>query len=81
MTVGESVDVGDEHRGPSVFFAWLSGHPVTDVKGRMMAFSVRHEFLTCLAAGVAAVAMVWLLTWFLIFSGLNEPVQFIYGSF
>jgi len=79
--MGKSVDVRDEHRGLRALVAWLSGHPVTDVEERMIAFSVRHEVLTCLAAGVAAVAMVWLLTWFLIFSGLNEPVQFIYASF
>lgn len=77
----ESVGVGDEHRGLRALVAWLAGHPITDVKERVMAFSVRHEVLTCLATGAAAVAMVWLLTWFLIFSGLNEPVQFIYGSF
>lgn len=79
--MGRGVEVRGEHRGPRALVAWLSGHPVTDAKERAMAFSARHEVLTCLAAGAAAVVMVWLLTWFLVFSGLNEPVQFIYGSF
>lgn len=77
----ESVGVRDERRGLRALVAWLAGHPITDVKERVMVFSARHEVLTCLAAGAVAVVMVWLLTWFLIFSGLNEPVQFIYGSF
>lgn len=30
---------------------------------------------------LAVVAMGAVLLWFLVFSGLDEPVQFVYGSF
>ena len=30
---------------------------------------------------VAVVAMAVLVGWFLVFSGMNEPIQFVYSSF
>lgn len=32
-------------------------------------------------AALAVLAMGAVLVWFLVFSGLTEPVQFVYGSF
>lgn len=32
-------------------------------------------------AALAVVAAGALLVWFVVFSGLNEPVQFVYGGF
>lgn len=37
--------------------------------------------LVCVGAALAVVAAGALLVWFVVFSGLNEPVQFIYGGF
>ncbi len=37
--------------------------------------------LTYVGAALAVVAAGALLVWFIAFSGLNEPVQFIYGGF
>ena len=37
--------------------------------------------MICLGAAIAVVAAGAALVWFVAFSGLNEPVQFIYGGF
>ena len=39
------------------------------------------ERVIYVAAALAVVAAGVLLVWFCAFSGLNEPVQFIYGGF
>lgn len=44
------------------------------------AVEERPWALSVLVALTAA-AMVLLLVWFLVFSGMNEPVQFVYSSF
>ena len=44
------------------------------------AVEARPWALGALAA-LATAAMVALLAWFLVFSGLNGPVQFVYSSF
>ncbi len=44
------------------------------------AVEARPRLLGALAA-LATAAMVALLAWFLVFSGLNGPVQFVYSSF
>lgn len=44
------------------------------------AVEARPRALGALAA-LATAAMVVLLAWFLVFSGLNGPVQFVYSSF
>lgn len=40
-----------------------------------------HPVLLGALAAAAVVVMVVLVGWFLVFSGLNEPVQFVYSSF
>lgn len=45
-----------------------------------MSEGLRHGLLLAGAACFVAVAGVTLV-WFVVFSGLNEPVQFIYGGF
>lgn len=44
------------------------------------AVEVRPALLAVLAF-VAVVALVALLVWFIVFSGLSEPIQFIYSNF
>lgn len=44
------------------------------------AAEARPRVLGALAA-LATAAMVVLLAWFLVFSGLNGPVHFVYSSF
>ena len=44
------------------------------------AVEARPWALSALAAA-AVVAMAALVGWYLVFSGMNEPVQFVYSSF
>ncbi|WP_293843945.1 hypothetical protein [uncultured Parolsenella sp.] len=45
-----------------------------------MSEGLRRALLLAGAACFVAMASV-VLVWFVVFSGLNEPVQFIYGGF
>lgn len=58
-----------------------------DEKNQSVMNRIRMRFLAlpdrvkCVCAACAIVAMGALLVWFLIFSGMTEPVQFIYEGF
>lgn len=41
----------------------------------------RHPGAVCILAFIATAALVWLLAWFLLISGLNQPIEFIYEGF
>lgn len=41
----------------------------------------RHPLVVCILVFLATSALVWLLAWFLLISGLNQPIQFIYEGF
>ena len=40
-----------------------------------------HPWALGALAAAAVVAMAALVGWYLVFSGMNEPVQFVYSSF
>ncbi|MGN0286466.1 MAG: hypothetical protein ACI4B6_02220 [Atopobiaceae bacterium] len=63
------------------FWAKVAQHPLAFPKQAICDYFMGHEgaLLAVTTAGVAA--GVLLLVWFLVFSGLNEPVQFIYAGF
>ena len=56
-------------------------HPIASAKKRLVAWALARP--RALAAGIMLATLVLggVLVWFLIFSGLNEPVQFIYSAF
>lgn len=45
-----------------------------------LAGEMRPRLLVVLS-GVALVASIALLVWFIVFSGYSEPIQFVYDSF
>lgn len=55
--------------------------PIVYPKERIYAYFTNHGRALFAATVVGVVAGVLLLVWFLAFSGMNEPVQFIYDSF
>ena len=50
---------------------------VDSVQVALKAHSTRASIL----ASIACAVMILVLAWFLLLSGLNEPVQFIYANF
>lgn len=59
----------------------LVKHPLAYPKQRIYDFFMSHEAALLVVTVVGVAAGVLLLVWFLAFSGMNEPVQFIYDSF
>ena len=57
----------------------MSGEGRDERRGEKGGRTVRLAVLAAVALGVAAAGA--LLVWFIAFSGLNEPVGFIYGGF
>ncbi|QOY60283.1 hypothetical protein [Thermophilibacter immobilis] len=56
-------------------------HPLKEADRRLRSLADARPGLVAALAGVAALGMGALLVWFLVFSGLNEPVPFIYDGF
>ena len=52
-----------------------------DLAARVRAWLGAHPGLLTTGAFLAVVALVATITWFVVFSGLSGPVQFIYDSF
>lgn len=52
-----------------------------DLSARARAWVGAHVGATCVLAALAVVALVALLVWFEVFSGLSGPIQFVYGGF
>lgn len=61
--------------------AELAKRPLAYPKEFIYSFFMAHEGALLAVTVVGVVAGVLLLVWFLAFSGMNEPVQFIYDSF
>lgn len=61
--------------------AELAKRPIAYPKERIYAYFTTHEAALLAVTVAGVVAGVLLLVWFLGFSGMNEPVQFIYDSF
>ncbi len=55
--------------------------PFANARVAIIAFGNRHPALTGFGSAVAAVGMVLLLVWFLVFSGFDSPPTFIYAGF
>lgn len=52
-----------------------------NLSARMVEWAGSHVGATCVLAALAVVALVALLVWFEVFSGLSGPVQYVYGGF
>lgn len=50
-------------------------------KAWLMARAGRHPRIMGALAGALACALCALLLWFIVFSGMNGPVQFVYAGF
>lgn len=59
----------------------LREHPIAYPKQAIYDFFMGHEAALMVVSAVGVALGVTLLVWFLAFSGMNEPVQFIYDSF
>ena len=55
--------------------------PLSGGRELALAWSKRHPLLLSAASGALTVALVLVIAWFLLFSGLNGPVQFVYAAF
>lgn len=55
--------------------------PLARSKARLIGYAAGHGALVAVAAGCLAFVLSALLLWFLVFSGLNGPVQFVYAGF
>ena len=55
--------------------------PHAHTKDRLTDHAGAHPTLAAAGAGLLALALAGILLWFLVFSGLNGPVQFVYASF
>ena len=56
-------------------------HPVKAAKAKATALFAAHPFWSMFLTAAATAGMCVLLVWFLVFSGFNSPVQFIYAGF
>lgn len=56
-------------------------HPLSGGRELALAWSERHPLQLAVAASALTVALVLMIAWFLLFSGLNGPVQFVYAAF
>lgn len=61
--------------------AKLREHPIAYPKQVIYDFFMGHEAALMVVSAAGVALGVLLLVWFLAFSGMNEPVQFIYDSF
>lgn len=55
--------------------------PLSRAKAWLMARAGRHPRIMGALAGALACALCALLLWFIVFSGMNGPVQFVYAGF
>ncbi|MGI6229906.1 MAG: hypothetical protein ACOYJL_03215 [Tractidigestivibacter sp.] len=55
--------------------------PIKACVAAVRSYFEEREWLLCIVCAIGVAAGVLVLVWFLAFSGLNEPVQFIYDSF
>ena len=55
--------------------------PLSHAKAWLMARAGRHPRIMGALAGALACALCALLLWFIVFSGMNGPVQFVYAGF
>ncbi|EHF02515.1 MULTISPECIES: hypothetical protein [Olsenella] len=55
--------------------------PLARSKAWLIDHAAGHGTLVAVAAGCLAFALLAVLLWFLVFSGLNGPVQFVYAGF
>lgn len=68
--------------GTSTLLRLLRGrHPLSGGRELALAWSEHHPLLLVAAAGALTAALVLVIAWFLLFSGLNGPVQFVYAAF
>ena len=55
--------------------------PLSGGRDLVRAWSEHHPLLPVVAAGALTMTLVLVIAWFLLFSGLNGPVQFVYAAF
>lgn len=56
-------------------------HPLSGGRELALTWPGRHPLLLVVAAGALTMVLVLVIAWFLLFSGLNGPVQFVYAAF
>lgn len=55
--------------------------PLSGGRELARAWSEHHPLLLDVAAGALTMALALVIAWFLLFSGLNGPIQFVYAAF
>ncbi len=58
-----------------------NGIKLHEISLKIQRFASEHTLATCVGAGVFVLAAGSVLLWYEVFSGLAEPIQFIYAEF
>lgn len=81
MSNATNAQAAQAKQAGSQWVAKLREHPIAYPKQAIYDFFMGHEAALMVVSAVGVALGVTLLVWFLAFSGMNEPVQFIYDSF